>query len=79
MKNRRIEVSRGKTISTGTKFEFERIDVGLAVDIDDEADLNESYRELLGEVNKQLIVNTETIRGKEEERPQKGDRFRRGD
>jgi len=74
MKNRRIEVSLGKTLNMG-QYESARIDIGLAADIDDGADLDESYRKLLMEVNKQLIVNAETIKGKENR--QSGNRFRR--
>ena len=66
MKNRRIEVRVGRTISTGD-YESYRIDVGLAEDIGDSKSLNDAYHDLFAEVGKQLLVNSESA-GKGRER-----------
>ena len=43
---RRIEVRMGRTISVG-QFESKRIDMGIARDIKDDADLDDEFGEIL--------------------------------
>jgi len=66
MENRRLKVNVGRTINTGN-FESFRVDVGLEADIEDRVSFNEAYAELFSEVSKQLMVASETAKGKREE------------
>ena len=61
-----MKVNVGRTINTGN-FESFREDVGLEADIEDRVPFNEAYAELFSEVSKQLMVASETAKGKREE------------
>ena len=75
MENRRLKVSVGRTINTGD-YESFRVDVGLEADIDDKTPFNEAYADLFSEVSKQLVVASETAKGKKSEEKRSESRYR---
>lgn len=54
MKNRRIEIALSKTINTGN-FENTKIHASLSVQIDDEQDLREAFKEAKTQVYTELL------------------------
>jgi len=75
MENRRLKVNVGRTINTGD-YESFRVDVGLEADIDDKTPFNEAYADLFSEVSKQLVVASETAKGKKSEEKKPESRYR---
>lgn len=60
MKDRRIEVSIGKTISLGD-FEFVKIDVGLSGSIKDDVSLKSSFNKVYDDLRSKLDVYADDL------------------
>ena len=58
----RIKVTYGKTVSSGRKFEFDRIDVEIAQDVEGGEDVEEVYGTLLEWVKEKVEEQVTEIR-----------------
>ena len=65
MKNRRVEVSIGRTINLGD-FESLRVCAGLSFDIADNVEMKSSYEEAWGIVETQVGVELKGLTSKDE-------------